>query len=83
MYLKECANKVAKNTKIIKPSYKHTTGEVTNLGGIILFDAFKIMLHPPHHNQHNYFHIQIEVKLPGVKRPWTKFRIKINPQKWI
>ncbi len=81
--LAEWANKVAKNTKIIKPSYKHTTGEVTNLGGIILFDAFKIMLHPPHHNQHNYFHIQIEVKLPGVKMPWTKFRIKINPQKWI
>jgi hypothetical protein len=81
--LAKWAQTVAKNTKVLKPSYKHRSNEKTSLGGLILFDAFKIMLHPPHNNQHNYFHIQIEVKLPGIKMPWTKFRIKINPTKWI
>ena len=81
--LAKWAQTVAKNTKGLKPSYKHSSNQKTSLGGLILFDAFKIMLHPPHNNQHNYFHIQIEVKLPGIKMPWIKFRIKINPTKWI
>lgn len=53
-------------------------------GGIVILDAFKIMLHPPHIGKHNYFHIQIEVKIPGVKMKWKVLgRIPIYPTKWF
>lgn len=42
------------------------------------------MFHPPHANQHNYFHIQIEIKAPGVKKRWKVIgRIRIKPKKWF
>ncbi len=75
--------KVAKGTRSLPKNY-NKKGVKLSEGGIIILDAFKIMFHPPHVGKHNYFHIQIEVKLPGVKMKWKVLgRIKINPMNWF
>lgn len=75
--------KVAKGTRTLPKTYKKN-GMKLSEGGIVILDAFKIMFHPPHIGKHNYFHIQIEVKIPGVKMNWKVLaRIPINPTKWF
>ena len=75
--------KVAKGTQILPKNYNRK-GMKLSEGGIVILDAFKIMFHPPHIGKHNYFHIQIEVKIPGVKMNWKVLaRIPINPTKWF
>ena len=75
--------KVAKGTRVLPKNY-NKKGVKLSQGGIVILDALKIMLHPPHERKHKYFHIQIEVKLPGVKMKWIVLgRIKIKPKKWF
>lgn len=75
--------KVAKGTKVLPPNISKDGQRKLSLGGIVILDAFKIMFHPPG-GGHNFFHIQIEVKIPGVGKRWTVLgRIKINPKNWF
>jgi RHS repeat-associated protein len=76
-------NKVAKGTKVLPPNISKDKQRKLSLGGIVILDAFKIMFHPPG-GKHNFFHIQIEAKIPGIGRRWTVLgRIKINPKNWF
>jgi len=75
--------KVAKGTKVLPPNISKDGQRKLSLGGIVILDAFKIMFHPPG-GGHNFFHIQIEVKIPGIGKRWTVLgRIKINPKNWF
>ena len=74
--------KVAKGTKFLKPQSGYD-GKPLSFGGIVVLDAFKLMFHPPN-RKHNFFHIQIEVKIPGVGKGWIAIgRIKIDPKSWF
>lgn len=58
-------NTVAKKTKILPPNISKDETRTLSLGGIVIFDAFKLMFHPAD-SHHSFFHIQIEVKVPGI-----------------
>ena len=48
---------VERNTKVFGPN------KSGNIIGVVLFNAIKIMIHRPHIGKHNFYHIQIEVKI--------------------
>ncbi|MHB8061752.1 MAG: RHS repeat domain-containing protein [Ruminiclostridium sp.] len=48
---------VERNTKIFGPN------KSGNIVGVVLFNVIKIMIHRPHVGKHNFYHIQIEVRV--------------------